>query len=883
MSILKSWKWIVLLGLSQFQFSRTYAQLGASNSNPLSMSKDDRYEIVDISLTGTKFLDPQLLQLASGLQVGDKIYLENDGSISRAIKKLWDQKLLEDVRIDVVRTEGKRAWLNIAVVERPKLGVVNIKGVRSTQQTELKTKLKISENRMITDALKIDMSEKIKKYFAEKGYANAKVTLVETNDPNKASFVNLDIIIDKGKKVLVEQVNIVGNDNVSTLKLKRSMKGTKEKARLSFKAIDDETIYEKDEERSFGKYLKNMDFLSLSKTLEALNPYFRYNFFSNAKYDPVKFQEDKESLINVYNNLGYRDAQIESDTVYSLNGKDMRVDLKINEGNRYYFGDIEYRGNTLYSDSILNLIVDIKKGDVYNRSALESKLGLQMSADGSGDISSLYLDNGYLFFTVNSQEKSITNDTINYLITIQEGPIATVKNVQIYGNQKTNDHVLRRELYTLPGSKFSRADVIRSVRQLSTLGFINPEKVSPEPRPNPSDYTVDIDYNIEEKSSDQLEVSAGYSGAIGFTGSIGLVFNNFSVRNITKPKTWQPLPMGDGQKLSIRWQSSGLWYNSGNFSFTEPWLGGKKPHSMTISGVWTRIARGNAYANGSSPKDSYIRNIGGGVSFGRRLNWPDDYFVFSYGLNYQNYFLKDYQLFSAAGFSNGSANNIFAKLTLARNSLDQPLYPRSGSNISLSVQFTPPYSLFSDKDYENITTKDRYKWVEYHKYRFNADWYQRIAGDLILKVSAKLGFVGNYNKKLGFSPFERFQLGGDGLSGNTFMVGKDIISQRGYDVYLNDSATIFNKYSVELRYPFSLNPSATIYGLIFADGANVWNSMKDYNPLQLNRSVGAGVRIFLPMFGLLGLDYGIGLDRYVPGASLSSYAKFTFMLGFEPD
>lgn len=341
--------------------------------------------------------------------------------------------------------------------------------------------------------------------------------------------------------------------------------------------------------------------------------------------------------------------------------------------------------------------------------------------------------------------------------------------------------------------------------------------------------------------------------------------------------------MGDGQKLSIRWQSSGLWYNSGNFSFTEPWLGGKKPHSMTISAVWTRIANGSVYSANSSPKNSYIRNIGGGVSFGRRLNWPDDYFVFSYGLNYQNYFLKDYNLYSTAGFNNGSANNLFAKLTLARNSLDQPLYPRSGSNISLSVQFTPPYSLFNDNLDKEVTQEDRFKWVEYHKYRFNADWYQRIYGDLILKVSAKLGFLGYYNKQLGFSPFERFQLGGDGLTGATFMVGKDIISQRGYDIYANDSATIFNKYTVELRYPFSLNPSATIYGLVFADGANVWNSMKDYNPLQLNRSVGAGVRVFLPMFGLLGLDYGIGLDRYRPGMGLSSYAKFTFMLGFEPD
>ncbi len=472
-------------------------------------------------------------------------------------------------------------------------------------------------------------------------------------------------------------------------------------------------------------------------------------------------------------------------------------------------------------------------------------------------------------------------DTINYEIAVREGPQATIKNIGIFGNDRTNDHVIRRELFTLPGNKFSRTDIIRSIRQISNLGFIDPEKVNPVPKPNQADQTVDIDYNIVEKSSDQLELSAGFGGGVGFTGTIGIVFNNFSLRNIFNFKEWDPLPMGDGQKLSLRYQSNGLWFNSANFSFTEPWLGGKRPTALTVSGVYGRQSYSESGIYNGSPSDHYLRNFGGGVTLSKRLKWPDDNFVFSYGINYQNYYLKDYDYF-VSDFRNGTANNLFFRLTLARNSVDQPIYPRSGSNINFTFQFTPPYSLFSDRNYQTATAEQKYKWIEYHKYRFTAEWYQKIAGNLVFKIAAKYGFMGYYNKDIGYSPFERFNVGGDGLSGFNYFVGRDIIAQRGYEVYAQN-AVIFNKYTAEVRYPFSLNPSATIFALAFVEGANGWNNFREYNPFKLNRSAGLGVRIYLPMFGLLGLDYGLGFDRLGNGVKFGDATKFTFMLGFEPD
>lgn len=842
---------------------------------------EQKYEIADFTIVGAKYLDEGILKTVSGISAGDKILLKNDPNITRAIRKLWDQKYLEDIRFEIVKIQDDRVWLELIIKERPRISGIEFKGITHGQETELKEKIGLKYNRMLTEAYKVDMKEKVRAYYAAKGFMNVSTEITERKDPKLNNTVILTLNINRGQKVKINQVTIKGNEEIADAKIKRTMKSTKEMPRLSL-APASETTIDGVEQRSFKKYLKDKGFLSLSKTLDALDPYFRYNVFGSSKFNPKKFESDKEAIIAYYNTLGYRDAKIVGDTLYYIESGHLNIDVQVSEGKRYYFGDINFKGNTIYPDSLLSKIIAVKKGDVYNRALLDSKLGAVPSMDGEGDIGSLYLDDGHLFFTITAQERAIINDTIDFDVVIREGPKAPIKNVDILGNMRTNDHVLRRELFTKPGDNFSRADLIRSIRQVSQLGFVDPEKVNPNFKPNPVDYTVDIDYNITEKSADQLELSMGYGGGIGVQGSLGLVFNNFSLRNLFKPKNWDPMPIGDGQKLSIRYQSNGLWFNSANFSFTEPWLGGKKPNALTVSGVYSRMARGSYFVSGSSPNQSYLVNIGGGVSMGKRLSWPDDYFVFSYGINYQNYFLKEFELFQGVEFRNGSSNNLFARLTLSRSSVDQPIFPRKGSNLNFTFQFTPPYSMFSEKDFADAPAKEKYKWIEYHKYRFNAEWYQQIAGNLVLKLAAKYGFMGYYNKDIGFSPFERFQMGGDGLSGFNFFVGRDIIAHRGYEIY-NESATIFNKYTAEVRYPFSLNPSATIFGLAFVEGGYAWNNIKEYNPFQLNRSVGLGVRIYLPMFGLLGLDYGIGIDRHEPGMRFNQITKFTFMLGMEPD
>ncbi len=847
------------------------------------------YVIGEIKVSGTEYLDAQLLETVTGLNVGDKFKLENDPAVSKAIRNMWGQQLFSDIRVNINKIEGNKVFLEFIIKERPRLGQLVFKNLNKTQETEIKDKLNMVTHRMVTPALKKDIDAVIKKYFREKGYNNTQIRLSERRDTSAVNTIVLTVDVDKGKKVHINQINFVGNDHVMDTRLKGKLKGTKEMPRISLYPADKYSIYGQ-EHYTLSQYLGDLGFLSPSKTLELLNPYFRWNFFSGSKFNQSKYEEDKNKLLAYYNTLGYRDAQVVNDTIYTAPDGNLNIEMQVAEGKKYYFGDIEWRGNTKHSDSLLSRILNIKRGDVFNQEHFDNRLGSIPSPEGM-DIGSLYMDDGYLFFRVNPIEKSIVGDTINYEIQIMEGPQATIKDITISGNDRTNDHVLRRELYTLPGAKFSRSDIIRSIRQVSNLGFIDPEKVNPIPKPNMADGTVDIDYNVAEKSSDQLELSAGYGNGM-FMGTVGISFNNFSLNNFFKFKEWDPLPMGDGQKLSIRYQSNGKWFNSANLSFTEPWLGGRKPTALSVNLMYGRQAYGDgssiSYLDGD-PTQHYLTYWGGGVSLSKRLRWPDDNFVFSYGLNFQQYRLKDYAL-GIENFTNGTSNNLFFRLTLARNSVDQPIYPRSGANINFSFQFTPPYSLFEDRDITNETDEERYKWIEYHKYRFTAEWYQRIAGNLVFKFAAKYGFLGYYNKSLGYSPFERFSVGGDGLSGFNAFVGKDIISHRGYETGYEGmvsptitNATIFNKYTAEIRYPFSLNPSATIFGLAFFEAANGWNSFKEYNPFQLYRSTGVGVRIYLPMFGLLGLDYGVGLDRLGNGTKFGDAARFTFMLGFEPD
>lgn len=864
-----------------------------------------KYTIAEIKVTGAQYFDPNLVTSISGLNVGDEVRIPGGDNFAKAIEKLWGQNLFADIEIYVTKLEGDRIWVEIAAVERPRLSKLIFRGIRKSEATELKEKVGISASQVVTEARKQNAIEAIQKFYTEKGFQGAKITVRERPDTAYTNGEDLIFIVEKGGKVRVNDIMIFGNEKVEELKLKKQMKGTKEKSRFSLFADNNASPYGQKDKISLKDYLKNFGFLSPTKTLDYLDPYFRFKIFSSAKFNEKKYTEDKGKVIEYYNSLGYRDAVIEKDTIYYNNKGNLNVAIKLNEGHKYYFGNISWRGNTKYSDSVLNVILGIKKGDVYDIKTLNKRVGKELTQEG-GDISALYADNGYLFFTVNPVETSVYNDTIDHEIRITEGPQATIKRVTIAGNDKTKEHVVRRELRTLPGEKFSRQELIRSQREIANLGYFNQEKIGINPVPNPDDGTVDINYTVEEKSSDQLELSAGWGGGIGLTGTLGVVFNNFSLRNIFKKSSWSPLPSGDGQKLSLRFQSNGRYFRSTNFSFTEPWLGGKKRNSFTVSLYSSKYA--NAYDpytgryTNARADSSYLKAMGATISLGKQLQWPDDYFTLIYALNYTQYKLKNYPGFFQ-GLSNATSNILNLKLTLARSSVNQPIFPTGGSSFMISGAFTPPYSAFRDP--ASMKEGDKYKLVEYHKWRINGEWYVPLGKpsgaeknrQFVLKVAAKYGFIGRYNKDLEISPFERFQVGDAGLTNNFGILGYDIIAHRGYPVYDNSNPTInpdqqsttkfftiFNKYTMELRYPFSTNPSSTIYGLAFFEAANGWYDFKNWNPFQLRRSVGLGARFFLPMFGLLGFDYGLGLDRLsAPGATFKDATRFTFMLGFEPE
>lgn len=856
-----------------------------------------------IQVTGTKFRDPALLLSISGLTVGDKIVVPGAENLSKAIMNLWKQNLFNDIKVYYTKIEGDRLFIEISVTERPSLSSFTFKGIKKSEQEDLEKKSGLVKGRVITENMKRTAIQNIEKYFVEKGFRGAKVTIDEKNDAGLVNSQTLVFNITKGGKVRINQVSFYGNEAVNETKLKKQMKGTKETTRFTLYPDKDSSSFGMHRQLSFSEYMKEWGFLSPTKTLNYLDPYFRFKLFSSAKFNQTKYDEDKQKVLDYYNSIGYRDATILADTQYFTPKGNMNIDLKVDEGHKYYFGNITWKGNTKYSDSVLNFILGIKKGDIYNIATLNKKLGKNLSPEG-GDISGLYMDDGYLFFSVDPVETAVYNDTIDFEIRMREGPQATIKNVNIAGNEKTKEYVIRRELRTVPGEKFSRADLIRSNREIANLGYFNQEKIDINPVPNPEDGTVDINYKVEEKSNDQLELSAGWGGGIGLTGTLGVTFNNFSIRNIFNKETWDPLPSGDGQKLSVRFQSNGRQFRSYNFSFTEPWLGGKRRNSFTTSFYSTKYA--NAYNPFTGRFDkargdtSYLRTLGITIALGKQLRWPDDYFTLVYSLNFTQYKLQNYpSLFP--GLNNTTAHNLSLKLALSRSSIDQPIFPKTGSNFTISVQATPPYSLI---DPSRVKSANPYELPEFHKWRFNGEWYVPIGRPMgadrskqfVLKAAAKFGFMGRYNPKLNYSPFERFQLGDAGLTNNFGLLGYDIIAHRGYPVYDNSDPTInpdkstasqfftiFNKYTMELRYPFSTNPNSTIFGLAFFEAANGWYNYKDYNPFQLRRSAGLGMRFFLPMFGLLGFDYGIGFDRLTPGGRLRDAAKFTFMLGFEPE
>lgn len=840
------------------------------------------YEIGGVSITGTQFLDNNVLVSLSGLTVGDRISIPGD-KIPDALKNLWGQGLFSDVKIYASKVINDIVFLEIKLVERPRLSKYSFEGLRKSEEEDLRDKLSLTRGRIVNDNLLSITRNTVSDFFRNKGFWSADVNITQQPDTlfNNNSIM-LDIDVRRGNKVKIDQITFTGNDNALARKLKKQMKDTKE--RMKFHENLPQNAWNDAKKANIPNMLGNM---TMGEMLQYVDDrVFRFKLFASSKFLEEQYETDKKAVIEHYNDLGFRDAHIVSDTFYLNQRGNMQIDIALEEGQRYYFRNIDWRGNNKYDDDLLSRMLGIKKGDIYSQSTLRSRLFMDPSGT---DITSLYMDDGYLFFNVNPEERAVEGDSIDLVININEGAQATVDKIIIRGNDKTNEHVIRREIRSLPGSKFSRADIIRSQRELATLNFFDPEQIQINPIPNPEKGTVDIEYKLVEKSSDQLELSAGWGGNT-VVGSIGVAFNNFSLRNIGKKEAWRPLPSGDGQRLSLRFQSTGRAFQSLNASFSEPWLGGKRPNALTTTVFGTRqYALGRA-ADGTTI-DRELYTIGTSVELARRLRKPDDNFVLRNSIDYQYFKLNNW----GAGFviNNGVSNNLSTTVTLSRYSLDQPLFPRSGSNIVVSLQATPPFSLLNGKDYSEATQEERYKWAEYHKWKIKAEWFTPVIGKLVLRTAAKIGMMGYYNKDIGHSPFQRFEVGGDGI-GNFNLVGKEIIALRGYqqsDITGRNGNSnghpYYAKYTVELRYPLSLNPNSTIYAQIFAEGGNSWGSFDEFNPFDVRRTAGVGLRIFLPMFGMLGFDYGIGFDKTRPtnstGSYLSDKARFSVVLGVEPE
>jgi outer membrane protein insertion porin family len=839
---------------------------GTSSDKGVSYSAPTKYEIGGITVSGTKNLDKTAISLLSGLSVGDVVEVPGE-KIGGAIKSLWDQNLFDDVQIYKIKTQGNKIFINIHITELPRLSRFKFTGISKSEADDLREEIGLYKERIVNDNLVQTTKNTIQNYFVDKGFLNVDVDIENRNDSIFYNHVMLIIDIEKHKKVRIKKIDIDGNVAFSDWQVRMNMKETKRKSNFKPFIAFDTLLF------TSLKRIARRDFVPLRDgVFTYVSDNVRLNVMKSSKYIEGNFEGDKAALIAKYNQKGYRDAKIEQDTVYK-DGKHISIDLNINEGNQYYFRNITWIGNTKYSTKMLNKILGIERGDIYNQEQLD--MNLFMNPNG-GDVSSLYMDDGYLFFQIMPVEVLVEADSIDIELRIYEGQQARINKVTVLGNSKTNDHVVMREIRTKPGQLFSRSDIIRTQRELAQLGYFNAETLNVNPKPNPVDGTVDIEYLVEEKSNDQIELSGGWGGG-RIVGTLGVSFNNFSTKGLLRPKTWDPLPSGDGQRLSIRAQSNGAFYQSYNISFTEPWLGGRRPNALSISayhsvqtlgqskyikqdGIFLRNKETKAKI--MDPLRQSVAISGVSVGLGRRLSWPDDYFMLYQELNYQHYRMNNWSQFI---FSDGIANNLFYKINISRSSVDQPIYPRLGSEISLSLQVTPPYSMFKEDGYyknQDLEDRDKYKWVEYHKWKFTSSWYTKIVGDLVLKTKVGFGYLGSYNKDIGIAPLERFYLGGSGLTGFS-LDGREIIALRGYDdnaVSPRTGANLINKYTMEVRYPFSLNPSATIYGLGFVEAGNTWDSFTTYNPFAVKRSTGVGIRIFLPMFGLLGLDYGWRFD-----------------------
>ncbi|MCD4746120.1 MAG: outer membrane protein assembly factor BamA, partial [Bacteroidales bacterium] len=699
-------------------------------------SAPKEYEIGGITISGIKYLDNNVLIMLSGLSIGDKIHVPGE-RISKAIHNLWDQGLFENIKVTASKIQGDIIFLNIDLQERPRLSKFSFSGLKKAEIDNLREEIKLTSGDVVTDNLLIRTTNIIKKHYTDKGYLDIQVNITQKQDTAKANNVILNINVEKNDKVKIYHINIYGNKHLTAEKIKTTFKETKEKGTIKlFYDIDSLIII----------IVKNTLHLKYNNLIEEARDYISENLklriFKSSKFIEEDYNEDKINLIKKYNELGFRDAKIISDSIYRNEDSTINININIEEGRKYYFRNITWVGNTKYTSDELNAILKIKKGNIYNWEVLNSNLNFNFNED---DVSSLYMNDGYLFFSANPVEVLVENDSIDLEIRIHEGKQAIVNKVTIKGNTKTNDHVIIRELRTKPGQLFSRSDIIRSTRELAQLRYFDPESINPLVNPNPVDGTVDIEYEVEETSADQIELSGGW-GYGRIIGTLGVSFNNFSTKNFFKKGAWRPIPSGDGQKLSIRVQSYGKGYISYSASFTEPWLGGKKPNAFSVSYYHSLYSNG---LNRSDPnRQSFVIN---GLSFGlgKRLTWPDDFFQIYQGINLQRYDLKNYQKIFSFGSGTGYYNNFSYNIVFSRPSLDAVIYPRYGSNISLSLEATPPYSLFSEKDYSTLDDYEKYKWIEYHKWKFNTSIFTKIQGNLVLMTRAKFGFLGYYNPDIG--------------------------------------------------------------------------------------------------------------------------------------
>ena len=866
---------LFLLLFVSFWGNGAFAQIQIGDDlSDVDYSRPKDYEIGGITVEGAKYVDANMLTMITGLRVGETVKIPGD-DIAGAIRKIWEQGMFEDVSINATDFVANKVFLQIAIKEKPRVSKFSLKGIKKSEADEIRNKINLSRGDVATEHLVTKTKRIIENYYYDKGYLNVDIDIKQIEDTLRESYVDMIINIDKGEKVKIGKINIIGNDNLSEGQILSAMKETKQRGH--FDPLD-----------PLGPLVvntvANVVTLKPLKAITGIEEYFYENYrpriFKASRYKESDFKDDKQKVIEKYNSKGFRDAIIVRDSVYRIDDRNMGIDLVIDEGNKYHYRNVTWTGNTKYSAETLNGVLGIKPGDVYNKELLDKNLTY---SETTLDISSLYMDDGYLFFRADPVEVAVENDSIDLEIRLNEGKQARIRNVTLVGNTKTYDHVVLRELYTRPGQLFSRSDVIRSVRELATLGFFNQEKINPDVQPDYSDNTVDIEYSVEEAAADQITFSGGYGGGYLILQA-GLSFSNFSIRNLFNKDAWRPMPAGDGQKLSLSVSTYGASYINYGISFTEPWLGGRKPNSLTVSFFQSFMSN---WQDKTSENYGWFRRTGFTVGLGRRLTWPDDYFSLYQGINLMRYNLSNYSSsYLNVGDGNGKFNIISYNIVLSRNSVSQPIYPRNGSEFQISLELTPPYSLFSNKDYSTMSDNEKYKWVEAHRWNFKAVWYTELYEKLVMMTRVRFGYLGHYNSQIGPTPFHRYYLGGDGLN-NYNVDSRELIGMRGYannslspGFYNNSSrgGDLFTKYTLELRYPLSLNPQATIYALTFLEAGNCWLGFKNFDPFDVKRSAGLGVRVYLPMFGLLGLDWGYGFDD-VYGTTGNNHSQFHFSIG----